>query len=286
MLTAEDSLAHTIRPRLDAARADIRRVQFAWLRRDGLDTSIVLPDDVDDLRGLIVEHEARLVVIDPLMAHLSATTDSWKDQKVRQALAPLHRLAEQTGAAVLVIAHLNKGQGKDPLQRLGGSIGIPAAARSVLLLGRDPSDPDAEQGNRRVLAHVKSNLGHPATSLAFAIEGVTLPGSGIDTALIREDGISPYGGSELLVGDEPGSRGSRLAEAIAFLEAELGDGERPAKALLERAKEVGISPSTLDRAKDNRRVRTRKLDYGRGWAWRLPPDSKPGPDDEPEDSTE
>jgi hypothetical protein len=75
-------------------------------------------------------------MVDPLMAHLPVQVNSWKDQMVRQALAPLHGLAEETGAAVLVVAHLNKGQGTDPLHRLGGSIGIPAAARSVLLLGR------------------------------------------------------------------------------------------------------------------------------------------------------
>jgi hypothetical protein len=39
------------------------------------------------------------------MAHLGGAVDSWKDQKVRQALAPLHRMAEETGAAVLVVAH-------------------------------------------------------------------------------------------------------------------------------------------------------------------------------------
>jgi hypothetical protein len=62
------------------------------------------------------------------MAHLAAQVNSWKDQTIRQALAPVQRLAEEAGAAVVVIAHLNKGQSADPLQRLGGSIGIPAAA--------------------------------------------------------------------------------------------------------------------------------------------------------------
>lgn len=35
MLTAEDSLAHVVRPRLEAANADIERVHFGSIHRDG-----------------------------------------------------------------------------------------------------------------------------------------------------------------------------------------------------------------------------------------------------------
>jgi hypothetical protein len=166
MLTAEDSLAHTVRPRLEAAQASLGRVRFGSIKRDGLDTSVLLPNDISALRGLALEHEVKLIVIDPLMAHLSAQINSWKDQMVRQALAPVHRLAEETGATAIIVAHLNKGQGSDPLQRLGGSIGIAAAARSVLLLADDPDQPGK---NRRVLAHVKSNASSLAPSLLLAI---------------------------------------------------------------------------------------------------------------------
>jgi hypothetical protein len=54
---------------------------------------------------------------------------------------------------------LNKGESTDPVQRLGGSIGLPDAARSVLLLARDPDDPDGVDGSQRVLAQAKSNYG-------------------------------------------------------------------------------------------------------------------------------
>jgi hypothetical protein len=39
----------------------------------------------------------------------------------------------------------------------------------VLLLARDPDDSKREQGDRRVLAHVKSNFGKQAPSLALQI---------------------------------------------------------------------------------------------------------------------
>jgi hypothetical protein len=215
----------------------------------------------------VLEREAGLVVVDPLMAHLGGMINSWKDQMIRQALAPLHAMAEETGAAVLVVAHLNKGQGTDPLQRLGGSIGIPAAARSVLLLGRDPDDPD---GNRRVLAHAKSNLGPLSPSLAFALEGVRVTDTGIEAGLIREVGTSPHRAEDLL-SIERRERGARLAEATAFLDGELREGRpRLVKELIERAKHSGITEQTLKRARQKLGVESRKLDFDRGWTWSLP----------------
>lgn len=265
MLTAEDSLAHVVRPRLEVANADIERVHFGSIERDGIQTSILLPDDVEDLAKLVCEKQAKLVVIDPLMAHLSGAIDSWKDQKVRQALSPLHRMAEQTGAAVLVVAHLNKGQSTDPLQRLGGSIGIPAAARSVLLLGRDPEDAD---GDRRVLAQAKSNVGPLAPSLAFAVAQVELAGS-IEAARITEVGTSPHWAADLLAIERP-VRGERLGEAIAFLERELAEGARPAGVLIARAAELSISQQTLKRARSQLGIESRKSDFDSGWTWSLP----------------
>lgn len=215
---------------------------------------------------LVCEKEAKLVVIDPLMAHLGGSIDSWKDQTVRQALAPLHRMAEQTGTAVLVIAHLNKGQSTDALQRLGGSIGIPAAARSVLLLGRDP---DEAEDDRRVLAQVKSNVGPLAPSLAFVIEQVVLERPRVEAARITELGTSPHWAADLLALERP-VRGARIAEAVAFLERELMDGAKSARELSERARQLEIAEQTLKRARNQLGVESRKSDFGGGWTWSLP----------------
>ena len=69
--------------------------------------------------------------------------------------------------AIRLIAHLNKGRDADPLRRLGGSIGLAAAARSLLLLTRDPGDAEGASGSRRVLAQAKSNLGLLEPSLVY-----------------------------------------------------------------------------------------------------------------------
>jgi hypothetical protein len=265
MLTAEDPLAQVVVPRLTAAGADLERVHFGSIERDGIETSILLPSDIAALEALVSETNAQLVVIDPLMAHLATKIDSWKDQKVREALAPLHRLAERTGVAILVVAHLNKGQGNDPLERLGGSIGIPAAARSVLLLGRDPDEPE---GDRRVVAHVKSNLGMLAGSLAYELEEVRLA-TGAANVRLHEVGGSPYSGAELLALGQPAG-GSKLVRAIDLLEARLSEGPVPVVELKEAAQEKDISWETVKRAKEALGVESHKCGFEGHWAWKLP----------------
>jgi RecA-family ATPase len=123
-----------------------------------------MPEDLDVIRRGIERVDAKLVIVDPLMAFLSGDVDSHRDQDVRRALALLAKLAEETGAAILVVRHLNKTGGGNPLYRGGGSIGIIGAARSALLVAKHPEDE-----RRRVLAPLKSNLAEPAPSSMFML---------------------------------------------------------------------------------------------------------------------
>src|SRR4051794_40072604 len=81
--SAEDSLAATLKPRLEAVQADLERVHFLQVRTENGDLDgLTLPDDMRELERLVVEKQARLVVIDPLMAHLATGLNSWSDHSV------------------------------------------------------------------------------------------------------------------------------------------------------------------------------------------------------------
>ncbi|HOJ20972.1 MAG TPA: AAA family ATPase [Armatimonadota bacterium] len=75
ILTAEDDLSDTVRPRLDAAGADVSKIAaLAAVRRrteggaEVLETPTLM--DLEALRQAIASVSAALVIIDPLMAYL------------------------------------------------------------------------------------------------------------------------------------------------------------------------------------------------------------------------
>lgn len=284
MLTAEDPVAQVVVPRLKAARAKLSSIHLAELEEEYMSMPLRFPQDMDSLDEIVRSSGVRLVVVDPLSAHLASRVDSFKDQSVREALAPLAALAEDRKAAIVLVAHLNKGQSTDPLQRLGGSIGLPAAARSVLLLGHDPDDPDAASGSRRVLAHVKNNFGPLAPSEAYRITSATIETWLGDMAVARivATGSSPYRASDLLAAaanesEEPGV----TQEAVAFLQALLAGGPRPASEVQAEAEKAGLPWDTVKRAKRRAGVATRKergVPNGR-WLWHLA--ERPSPSEMP-----
>ena len=261
IMNAEDGLADTIRPRLDAAGGDPSRVlSLATIPvgDEGDERHLTIPDDIPIIEKGIETVRAKLVIIDPLMAFLSGRSDAHKDQDVRRALAPLSRMAERTGAAVLLVRHLNKAQGGNPLYRGGGSIGIIGAARSGLLVGEHP-----EEDGLRVLAGQKSNLSPMPESLAYRI--VTAANG---AARIEYVGPTEARADALLRTPGDPEQKSAMREAMEFLRDELKDGPVAANTINEHARKLEISAATLRRAKSDLGIVSRKEGDG-GWVWQL-----------------
>lgn len=161
LISSEDGIADTVRPRLEAAEADLTRVHvITGLSEGGM---VRIPEDLPKLEALINDVHAHLVVIDPLVAFLGEGIDSHRDQDVRRALHPLTEMANRTKAAFILMRHLNKGSGK-AMYRGGGSIGITGAVRSGIVIAPDPEEPQY-----RVLAVFKSNLAKTPESLRFRL---------------------------------------------------------------------------------------------------------------------
>jgi len=260
LLSAEDGLADTIRPRLDAAGADTQRVVALSTVPDGkTERSLSIPEDLPAVERAIRRVGASLVVVDPIMAFLSGNTNSHKDQDVRRALAPLAKLAERTGAAILIVRHLNKASGGNTLYRGGGSIGIIGAARSGMVVAEDPNDPE-----RRILAQNKQNLSNLAASLVFTVQ--TAPNG---AARVVWCGQSELNASQILRAPLDEEEKSSLSEAKEFLQDELKEGPMGAKQVKNNAHQGDISQRTLKRAKADLGVKSTKEADG-SWTWSLP----------------
>jgi len=266
LLNAEDDVEDTVRPRLDAAGADLHRITSigATVDPNGKEMTFSLRDHIELLRGHIdaVEDPA-LVVIDPLNAFL-AGTDSHKDADVRSVLAPLARLAEETRVAVVVVAHLNKGgNGGAAVTRVSGSIAFVGAARAAWLVTADREDQE-----RRLFVSVKNNLARDAGGLAYRIADDAGAGPHVEW----EDGVVNISADEALRGSETGEHEATERERAAeWLRDYLSDGNPVASIeLFHVAKGEGFSEKTVRRALEAIGAESVKDGFDDGWSWRLP----------------
>lgn len=105
--TAEDGLADTIKPRLEAVGADCSRVQTI----DDSQSMLTLTDQ--RLEEAIHSTDAGLLVLDPLQAYLGSGVDMHRANEIRPIMKKLSAVAERTGCAVVLIGHMNKASGEE-----------------------------------------------------------------------------------------------------------------------------------------------------------------------------
>ncbi len=270
ILTAEDGLADTVRPRLDAARADVSRIFALRSVKEKADDLIgrlfQLANDIILLEQAILYTGAKLVIMDPLSAYLGGV-DSHKAAEVRAVLAPLSAMAERTGVAVLVVHHLNKGASANALYRAGGSLDFVAAARSVLGVVPDPNDPE-----RRLLVSVKVNIALRPAGLGYRVKSVSAlanspPIIAWDDEPVTVDPTTAFSGNE--TGEERGFR----TELKEFLAEVLRDGPVPAEVVKVAIRDRlgGASETTIRKARMELKVRVRRIGFGPAgqWTWEL-----------------
>src|SRR5215831_7879005 len=267
----EDPLPQIVRPRLEAAGADLTKV-FFW--------TPILPTDLDKLDKLLLETGAKLVVLDPIAAHLRVSI--YNDQETRTVLSPLSKILADRGAAALLVHHTVKNTGRSghPLRAVGGSGGgLPGAARAVFLFGSNPANSD-----ERVLIPIKFNLAKtPATARFEMDEEEVIAGTGHKAKLLQagkllylqqaKTKVDPW---DVIAGDATEGNGptvDRRAEAAEWLTQYLADGRQPVKQLKEDAVQNGVSWSTVRRAADAIGVVIERVGFGTGSksVWSLPP---------------
>jgi hypothetical protein len=254
LLGAEDNTSDTVRPRAEAAGADLDRV----IALDESDRApLFFPEGVSQLEELICTYAADLVVIDPVTAFLPPQVAANLDQCVRRALGPLAALAARTDCAILLIRHLRKLLGGRAIHRGAGSIGFIAAARTALLAAWHPAEAGVG-----VLAVTKSNAATPAESLGYRIQT-----DAAGRPVLKWTGPVVLPADEL--GRPPEGRLHVRDQASAWLLAELAQGPRPASEILAAAAAAGIPDRTLRRAKDQLRIGSRKAHSKdrSGWYW-------------------
>ena len=163
MITPEDDLEEDVAWRLDAAGADRGRCHDLTFLPGGIpfELSVIRGDTghIGQLRELIDEiGDVALVVIDPLLACVNGPVAS--NAAARRVMAPLQRLAKETGVAILLTHHTVKSGA------IAGSKGLTDAARIVYRISRQADNPAV-----RVMSVEKVNNAPELDDIQYTLTG-------------------------------------------------------------------------------------------------------------------
>lgn len=250
LLSAEDGLADTIRPRLEKAGANLGHIYALTMIKDkrGNQRMFNFKADLRLLEQTIETiGDCRLVIVDPITSYLGESDDH-KNGEIRGILGPLSDLASRYNVALVLITHLNKGNGNKSIYRAMGSLAFVAAARTAWIVIKDKHDP-----KRRLFLNSKCNIAEEPSGLAYRL---------IDGALQWEDGVVEITADEALELESEPKMGSgsgekkqgrpslgKVDEAIDWIEVELASrGSRPQPELQNLALSASISKGSFYRA--------------------------------------
>jgi hypothetical protein len=273
LLSFEDRLSTTTRPRLEEAGADCSRIvalpmsvtmvaPSPW-SDDGPPKGFELRRDLQPLRRLIhATPDCRLVVIDSMNSYLSENTQNLPadDQRL---LVRLVGIAREARVAVVLVTHLRKKGGRAVYCSLG-SLAFVAAARAAWAVTKDPESADA-----RLLVPIKNNLAADASGLAFTISSGPIRGA----AKIDWSSIPVVAAPDMVVNysRRNGRPDDERKQAIDWLACYLHAGPRPAREVRQAADANAIGFGTLRRAFRDLHAEAIKESTAHGrWLWRLP----------------
>lgn len=244
----EDDLDDTVIPRFMKAGGDLNRIFFIDEREKSLSFS-------DERIGeTIRQTDAKLIIFNPISSYLGNDVSINLANEVRSRMNYLIEVAKETKCAVVVIGHMNKMSGAKAMYRASGSIDIIGAARSSLVVGQSPDNPD-----NRIMAVQKCNLAEKGLSIEFTIEdGKVTPLQQVD---VSADELL---NSSASVGNRSNTKTEKAKEVLVEM---LSAGEKAQQEIIAKMTELGISKRTAELAKSELGIKSRR--NGSCWTWRL-----------------
>jgi putative DNA primase/helicase len=267
--SGEDAAGDTLAPRLRASGADLSRVHFVGDVQEGREPVPFDPSKHFAALALAASRlpRLRMMIVDPIVSAVAG--DSHQNAEIRRALAPLVTFAESAGCALIGITHFTKGtQGREPLERVTGSLGFGAVARIVF----GTAKLSEEDGGGRVLVRLKSNLGPDGGGFKYELRQTALDGEHTAIVATHVEWCGPIEGSarEILASAERHDETGGGESPRDFLRDLLSAGPMRAADVFKDADSNGYSKGQMHRAKSALGVLAEKLSMRGGWEWSLP----------------
>ncbi len=271
--SGEDDPTDTLVPRLRAMDADMTRVHFvSGMVENGKPRSF---DPASDMEILAVALQkignVRLLIVDPIVSAI--TGDSHKNSETRRGLQPLVDLAASLKCALLGITHFSKGtQGREPIDRITGSLAFAALARVVLVCAKETSSDD--KTSRRLLMRAKSNIGPDDGGFAYDLRQNELTDfPGVFTSSVQWGEAVEGSAREILAQAEAQpEEGGALSDAQDWLRDFLAEGPQPQREIKAAADAHCHSWATVKRAQKVLGIvsyREGGIGKAGAWHWRL-----------------
>jgi hypothetical protein len=288
--SGEDDIADTLVPRLAESGADLGRVHFVMnVIERGKPRAFDPANDMAALRdALAALDDVALLIVDPIVSAVGG--DSHKNSETRRSLQPLVDLASSKGAALLGVTHFSKGtQGREPTERITGSLAFGAVPRVVMVAFKENDREDGTPG-RRIFARAKSNIGRDDGGFTYSLELTSMGGRpDIEVTVVKWGEHVKGSAKDMLAKAEAdkdaNAKSTPRGEARKFLLDYLADGPKPTKEVEDAARADGHALMTLRRAKVELGVVTSGVGMPAKWFWSLPREGWTLPNGDPQTPT-
>ncbi|WP_175934567.1 AAA family ATPase [Corynebacterium sp. Marseille-P4321] len=265
-LATEDSPSITVKPRLQAAGADLENVYFFEVATEtGGTGSLTLPGDTGLLARALVDQDVHLVVLDAAKSAMHGSLDGYRDDDVRQFLEPLASMADKHDIAVLGLVHFGKRESADPGKLILGSIAWSQIARSVLSVA-------AKEDGGLVVTNTKGNLAPATVSREVRIVSATVD---VDQGGSAEVGRAEWGeetnisAADLLAPRDEANDERDEIEAVVIDYLIANGGSAPASDVLKATRAAGLNDGAVKKARKRIGVKTEKRGMNSGWEWSI-----------------
>lgn len=166
ILTTEDSISKKLRKKLRLAGANLENIIAPDPAADTEHKMQELKFGSPYLEQVIKHFKPALCVFDPIQGYVPPEINMGARNAMRDCLAPLVTLGEETGCAFLIICHSNKRRGASGRERVSDSSDIWDIARSVMMAGfASETEKDI-----RYLSNEKNNYDKLQETVLFTID--------------------------------------------------------------------------------------------------------------------
>lgn len=159
VIMAEEQTDAVVVPGLVAAGADLENIYTPEIKYGDIEFGFKT-EDIGQLQEELLDMGVRAVFIDPIMSTFGGKADIYRNNEVREKLAPFTQLAKAINGIVVGVTHLTKGQIRDVLGSMNGSAAFGEVPRAVF--GFAPTE-----NGTHVFEQVKNSAGEIGLKLLY-----------------------------------------------------------------------------------------------------------------------